>query len=379
MNIVKTIEQANGHLNPETFGNGVGETKVDPKELFRGSILDQTKEYPLPTPILLLNSNGERFPIFTKKSYSLLQGKQKSKKTTVLALAIAQYISRSVPSQDICFEAGERGAVLFFDNEQGESYAARTMNLILKLSDADKNENLIYCDLREHSPTQRLEIIKAGIEATPNVKWVVIDGIVDIMNDFMSAEEGHFVVTDLLKLCSQYDIHVTGVLHQNKGAQSKDARAHVGSISSQKCEIEIMVEKDQDDPSISVVSAKESRGLPFGDFAIRWAKGELPEILQDYSPEIAETTKKKKPMLPGQIEDISHVEILKKVLRTDSAPKLGEFELGLLNEISSWYGFKVPKSTASEYRKYYVDNGFVRTEGKTPHTKYLLNDGEIKH
>src|SRR5690606_32794869 len=124
-------------------------------------------------------------------------------------------------------------------------------------------------DLREHSPSQRLEIIKAGIEVTPNVKWVVIDGIVDIMNDFMSAEEGHFVVTDLLKLCSQYDIHVTGVLHQNKGAQSKDARAHVGSISSQKCEIEIMVEKNQDDHSISIVSAKESRGLPFEDFAIR--------------------------------------------------------------------------------------------------------------
>ncbi|MEH6304682.1 AAA family ATPase [Olivibacter sp. CPCC 100613] len=355
-----------------SFGEGIPSIKTDPKELFKRSILDQTKDYPLPQPIVNFVHDGEIIPLLTKKSFSLWQGKQKSKKTTALALAVASFINPVEKSERTYFLGAVKGPVLFFDNEQGESYAARTMRLILKLANLETSPNLIYCDLREFSPKDRLAIIHAAIEVTEDVRWVIIDGIVDVMDDFMSAEEGHFVITDLLKLCSKYDIHVSGVLHQNKG-QSKDARAHVGSIASQKCEIEVMVERSPDDNSMSIVSAKECRGLPFEDFAIRWDKGELPKIVQGFSRQVHETVKKQKALLPEEIADETHREILAKVLRVDSTPKLSEFELGLVNEISTWYGFKVAQSVAKSYRKYYLDNGFVRTEGKTPHTRYLLN------
>jgi len=360
------------NINPETFGENITESAINYADVFKKTILDQSADYPLPIPIISLDIFGETYPILTKKSYSLFQGKQKSKKTTALAIAIAQYIAPYTSQDNIKFIKGEEGKILFFDNEQGESYAARTMKLILNIAGLASSEDLIYCDLREYSPNERFEIIKAGIESTENVKWVVIDGVVDLMNDFMSPEEAHLTVTDILKLCSRYDIHVSGVLHQNKG-QSKDARAHVGSISSQKCEIEIMVERDQSDHSISVVSAKECRGLPFPDFAIQWSKGEMPKIMQEYEAKTAEASKSKKALLPGQIEDISHIEILKKVLKTEKEPKLANFELGLQNEISSWYGFRVPKSIASEYRKYYVDNGLIKTVGERPHTRYVIN------
>jgi len=223
--------------------------------------------------------NGVIFPHRTKKSFSLQQGKQKSKKTTELAIEVAAYIRHFPTSESIRFECVEPGTVLFFDCEQGESYGARTMKLILKLADLETSESLKYFDLRELTPTTRLDIIEAAIKHVPNVKWVIIDGIVDVMNDFMSAEEGHSVITGFLVLCSKYDIHITGVLHQNKGL-SKDARAHVGSIAGQKCEVEVMVERDTNDKEMSIVSAKESRGLPFDDFAIKWERGGLPYIVQ---------------------------------------------------------------------------------------------------
>lgn len=249
--------------------------------MFLQSVLDQLKEYPSPVAVINLYQSGELLPFLTLKSFSLWQGKQKSKKTTVLAIAIAAFINQHNTNESTRFAGAMDGVVLFFDTEQGESYAARTMKLILKIAGLQTSPKLIYSDLREFSPTQRVKIIEAAIENTPNVKLVVVDGIVDLLNDFMDAGEGHLTITAMLKLCSKYNIHVAGVLHQNKN--DKNARAHVGSIASQKCETEISTEVDTKDRAQSIVSCINSRGMPFEPFAIRWNKGSLPCINQDWN------------------------------------------------------------------------------------------------
>ncbi|RZK40811.1 MAG: hypothetical protein EOO61_06270 [Hymenobacter sp.] len=105
------------------------------EQQFKRSILDQSMEYIPPKSILNIVQDGETFSVFTKKSFSLLQGKQKSKKTTVLAMMVAEIINPKKKSDNIRFECPKAGRVLFFDCEQGESYGARTMHLILKLAD----------------------------------------------------------------------------------------------------------------------------------------------------------------------------------------------------------------------------------------------------
>lgn len=250
-------------------------------EKFRGCILNQSKDYPLPVPVINIVQDGETMPLLTLKAFSLWQGKQKSKKTTALALAVSAFITneQNEDPANTYLQPGIPGNVLWFDTEQGESYAARTMKLILKLAGCEQSPQLTYCDLREYSPDQRLELIITGIESTANLKLVVIDGLVDLMNDFMDARQGHSLITTILKLCSQYDIHICGVLHQNKSKEDKSARAHVGTIASQKCEVEISAEADNKDLSISNISCLNSRGLPFKDFVIRWQKGSLPAIV----------------------------------------------------------------------------------------------------
>ena len=367
-------------LNPNaaaTFGSDIKEEAFDALLAFRKSILDQTKDYPPPPPLLYLVQNGEKFPHRTKKSFSLQQGKQKSKKTTELAMEVGVYISQVLGSNDdsIYFEVVEPGVVLFFDNEQGESYAARTMKLIKSLAGipADQESPLLkYCDLREYSPKQRIEIIHAGVESTPDVKWVIIDGIVDIMEDFMSAEEGHLVITDLLRLCSKYDIHVTGVLHQNKGL-SKDARAHVGSIAGQKCEVEVMVERDPEDKSLSVVSAKESRGLPFEDFAIRWEKGGLPYIVQDFYTGKTTATGQKKIIPPSDVDTTTHTRLLNESYYNQEE-KLAwkQLTLAVKVAVSGWMLDKVDReiglNKAEEWVTYWLANGYIELTG-TPGTR----------
>ena len=359
------------HNNPEQeLGNMLG-MKKDTLALFKNAILDQTKEYPPPLAVINLLHNGANLAFLTKKSFSLWQGKQKSKKTTGLAIAVASMIAVDKSSDLIRFECAEPGSVLFFDCEQGQSYAARTMRLVLKLANIQTSDNLIYCDLRELNPSERLEVIEAGIESTPGTKLVVIDGLVDLMVDFMDAKEGHNIITSILKLCSKFDIHIAGVLHQNKG-QSKDARAHVGSIASQKCEVEIMVEVDGQDRGQSVITCKESRGLPFEDFAIRWDKGELPRIVQQYIPTKTAAAPKKITLLPADIDKSEHIEILKKVFKKLDKPKWAELSASLKNEINSTYGYNIADAKVRQFVAYYLNEELLYKTAKGSHSYYQV-------
>jgi len=249
---------------------------VNYDQLFLTTVLDQKRDYPLPTPIISLKYQEDTYPLLTLKSFSLWQGKQKSKKTVTLALMISCFIRHTLSNEEIDFVGQGEGRVLWIDCEQGESYAARTMKLILKLAGLDQSDRIVYCDFRDHGPVDRMRLIEAGIRNTPGVALVVVDGIVDLMGDFMDAGEGHAVITRLLMLSSVHNVHIAGVLHQNKA--DKNARAHVGSIGSQKCELEVSTEVDGEDTARSKVTCVNSRGMPFKEFAIRWDKGALPCI-----------------------------------------------------------------------------------------------------
>lgn len=284
----------------ETSSKGAGNVTNGQKQpeneyvtKFKASILDQGKEYPAPEAAINIIQQNNTIPLLTLKSFSLWQGKQKSKKTTILALAVATYITENSGSIDRRFDtylkAAFTGKVLVIDTEQGESYAARTMKLILKLADLTTSPNLIYCDLREFTPQERRKIISAAIESTSDVRLVIIDGLVDLLDDFMDARDGHNAMTEILCLCSKFNIHIAGVLHQNKA--DKNARAHIGTIASQKCEIEISTEVDPDDRNQSLVTCVNSRGLPFDQFAIRWDRGSLPRINNEWHVSDAATQK----------------------------------------------------------------------------------------
>jgi len=333
---------------PKKDSGAVPKVVEDYTAKFRRSIMDQLKDYPLPVPVISLNQNGNTIPFMTKKSFSLWQGKQKSKKTTALALAVAAFIMGENAPADSLFQGSVNGSVLFFDNEQGESYAARTMNLILKLANVRSSTRLIYCDLREFSPPERMKIIQAGIEATENVCLVIIDGLVDLLTDFMDASEGHFTTTEILKLCSAYDIHVAGVLHQNKG--DKNARAHIGSISSQKCEVEIATEVDGEDRSQSIVECVNSRGLPFEKFAIRWDKGSLPRVNAQWSM-----------VLGPQAKAIKQNDIQKTIAWAIFTPLASLSHKDAIEKIAS--ETKKCESTAKNYLTNYLNWGFV-TKGE---------------
>jgi hypothetical protein len=247
-------------------------------EKYLSRIMDQEKDYPDPEAILNIIQNGVTIPFLTLEGISLWQGKQKSKKTTLLAMAVSEYISGRESFLPVRFERKIPGKVLFFDCEQGTAYAARTMKLILKLAGVKKSDNLRYIDLRKDPPYDRRELIETALSYEKDVRWIIIDGVVDLMNDFMDPKEAQPLVAWISRLASNFNLHVTGVLHQNKGDQN--ARAHIGSILSQKCEIEISATVNTKKPEESQITCVNNRGLRFKPFSIVWEVEQLPKICQ---------------------------------------------------------------------------------------------------
>lgn len=259
----------NGNINEEVY------------KKFIDSILDQNRHYPDPSPLINLVSGADVVPLLTEKSFSLIQGKQKTMKSTFLAMMIAAFLRQQLCTDSVYLEGVGDGIVLWFDTEQGVSYAARTMKLILSLAGGGTNQRLIYSDLRKHTPKERVEIIYTAIENTPGVRLVVIDGLIDLITNWREPEESHELFTKIIRWCSMYNVHISAVLHQNKA--DRNAREIIGTIASQKCEVEITVESDAADKGRSTVSCLNSRALPFDPFSIRWVKGSLPYIEQEYT------------------------------------------------------------------------------------------------
>ena len=349
----------------------IADLKTDPWYLYKQSQLDQAIDYPDPVPVLNIIQNGRQIPLLTRKSFSLWQGKAKSKKSTILAMAVAALIKEEPDSEDLRFEGACKGTVIYFDTEQGTSYAARSMKLTLAMAGLDSSDRLKYCDLRGFSPEERLTIIKAAIEGEPNVCLVVIDGVVDVVNDFMDNRESQIMISDLLALCSKYDIHVAGVLHQNKGDQN--ARGHTGTIAGQKCEIEISATVDSKDRSVSVIKCEKSRGMPFDEFGIWREKDKLPVMVCLEGSSAQSKQRKKKFLPPHEIPDDIHRQIIQKAFESNQSPKYNELLMLLKRQLDFYYGYTIGDTRVKTYISYYVDKGLLLAVGKTPHTTYKIN------
>lgn len=337
-------------------------TKITNKDRFEKSILDQTKDYPAPEALLTFYQNQTAYPFLTLKSISLWHGKAKSKKTTALAIVVAAYISKLSNLNPIRFEQRIPGKVLFFDTEQGQSYAARTMKLILSLAYKATSDQLIYCDLREFTPDERVGIISAAMTSTLGVKLVIIDGIVDLMNDFMDAAQGHTTVLNLLRLSSEFNVHIAGILHQNKG--DNNARAHVGSIMTQKSELEISVESDTRDRTVSVVKCERSRGMAFEDFYIRWERDNLPQILQN--GEMAQSGPKTK-IKPHELKEYEIQPLLNEMFKSGPSQRHSDLLTNTILGVSKLYE-SIGQNSAREFIQHFLNEGFIKTTG-TPGTK----------
>ena len=217
--------------------------------------------------------------------FGLVIGKAKSKKSFFINIAIATAISDDhIQGRFKSHLPEDRKKVVYFDTEQ-QNYdvdiACNRIALQLNLNGKKElNDNLLVVPLRGDSPALKIELIEAYLYNTPDLSFVVIDGIRDLITSINDEEQASMIATKLLKWSKDLDIYILVVLHVNKG--DNNARGHVGTELVNKAESVLSISVDSKDPEISVMEPVHCRGKAPKSFAFRINERGLPEEVTDY-------------------------------------------------------------------------------------------------
>jgi hypothetical protein len=225
----------------------------------------------------------------TLGDFSLIIGKAKSRKSFFINIAISTAISNDLILDRFKSDLpNDKKEVLYFDTEQSKYFVQLALKRICKQINISEPTNLHVYGLRSLDPKQRLELIEFAIYENPNIGFVVIDGIKDLITSINDEAEATMIASKLLKWTEQRNIHIVTVLHQNKG--DINARGHIGSELTNKAETVLSITKDATDTNISIVEPQQCRNKEPEIFAFEINEFGLPILAENF--EIRTATKK---------------------------------------------------------------------------------------
>lgn len=335
-------------------------------------VVDEELQAP-PICIEILNDENSS-TVGTLGNFSLLIGKAKQGKTLLISILLATAESGRVFENILKVSLpGDKKTILHFDTEQSKYHVQKVLKRICSMLNIPHPCNLKTYGLRQYPPSERLAIIEYAIENTENIGLIVIDGIRDLVTSINDEEQSTHIASKLLKWTEVHNIHIVTVLHMNKSKEDHNARGHLGTELTNKSETVISVAKDAAESDLIAVKPEYCRDKEFEPFAFRIGDGGIPVIEKDW---VATTATKsfKKVLVPLEIHKDTHMWILKNTLKETPKLKMAELKAQLWKQIDSWYDHKVPKSAADLFFRFYLDNKYLISTGKTPHTVYFLPD-----
>ena len=235
----------------EQYEEALSEPKesAEPTEddLLTKYLLDPTEQISNPPSVLELRLGLETYTLGTAGNISLIQGKAKSRKSYFVS-ALAAAAIRQGFNENILKAGIVKGKVIFFDTEQGDFHAQRVNQRTLHLAGIpveQGQEYLKYFALRRaDTNADRLAIIEYVLKRIEGVSLVIIDGIVDVANGVNEEAESIALVSRLMKISADLNLHLITVLHENKN--DRGAKGHLGSYLVQKSETVYGVSRSED-------------------------------------------------------------------------------------------------------------------------------------
>ena len=257
------------------------------------------------------DDDSEEFILLgTLGNFSMVKGKAKSKKSFFINMAIAAAVGKGLLQNKLRSLLKDNfNKVLYFDTEQSKYHVQKAVKRICTQIGVGIPSNLNTYGLRKSSPSERLKLVEYAIENTPNLGFVVIDGIRDLITSINDEAEASNIASNLLKWTEEYNIHIVVVLHENPG--SDKARGHIGTELMNKAETVIALQVDKYDEKVSTVTAGFCRNKSFKPFAFEITDDGLPKIIEDYVIQ----SKSKKGFDVLTLDPIDKFQLLKEVFK----------------------------------------------------------------
>ncbi len=325
-------------------------------ELLKQAKIDPNKALSLPPVCLsVVGTDGEEGIIGSQGDFSLVIGKAKSKKTFCISMFLASMAKNGLTQEKIKGELpANKTRVILFDTEQSEYYVQQVFHRVNKIIGSTSEAFEAYC-LRKFTPEERLQIIDSAIQSTPDLGFVAIDGVRDLVTSINDEEEATKIASFILKWTQEKQIHIIAALHQNKG--DLNARGHLGTELVNKAQTVLSVSLDPTNKKISVVEAEFCRDREPETFAFYVDEEGLPQIIAEFIPNQLQKGGRPRKDLPQDMASKFHWDFLREVFRDLPQPN----GTTIKNCIISRFG--IGTNRAGEYLTYYEKEGWIKREG----------------
>tara|TARA_B110000503_G_scaffold129309_1_gene201413 strand:+ start:1336 stop:2172 length:837 start_codon:yes stop_codon:yes gene_type:complete len=216
---------------------------------------------------------------------SVITAPPKTKKSFFCSLLASVYLSGSnIYGGDIKGHRGN-GDLIHFDTEQGIWHAAKVFRRPLDMDSNIPKDKYHTFALRTVAFKERLEFIEYYLkEKIKEPSLVILDGVADLCADVNNIEQSNNLVSALMRISTQCNVHIICVIHQNYGSQ-KLGTGHLGSALEKKAETVISLESNTVNKDWITVKCGRSRGYSFETFSFEVNEKGLPVIVGDlYDP-----------------------------------------------------------------------------------------------
>ena len=352
--------------NGADFGYNKGLSDEQIQEIAKASKLDLKTDAEKPPHCLWIDGQ----PVFGLGDSSTTIGKAKSRKTFATGLLVASLVGNTDIQGRIRGGLPEdKQTVILFDTEQSSYYAQRSARRIYGLLDKnhyhDTLPNFHVYSLRPFTPQERLQIIEYLIYNTPNLGFVVIDGIRDLITSINDEEQATMITSKLLKWSTERMIHINCILHMNKG--DNNARGHVGTELMNKSLTVLGVNKLEKNEDYSTIEPIATRDKEFNPLVFGIDEEGLPYILSDNDADALKTkTGREKAKQPTDWTNEEHTGILERMLKDEPQMISKDF----IKAITKTYGVGVNK--AQIFVSYFKEESLIKWQEKGTSTIYSI-------
>ena len=223
--------------------------------------------------------------IGTYGNLSVITAPPKTRKTFFVSLLASAYLSGSNIYGGEIKGHRDNGHLVHIDTEQGSWHASKVFKRPL---DMDSNINIDKYHtfaLRTIGYKERLEFIEYFIKEKINEpSLVIIDGVADLCSDVNNIEQSNNLVSALMRISEEQNVHIICVIHQNFGS-AKLGTGHLGSALEKKAETVISLEANTVNRNWTTVKCGRSRGYSFETFSFEVNEKGIPTVVDDlYDP-----------------------------------------------------------------------------------------------
>jgi hypothetical protein len=317
--------------------------------------------------------------IATLGNFSAIIGKAKSKKTFFVTLLTGTFLREKMGFLQSYKIPGKK-RIIWFDTEQSRYHFTKALRRAIALSNGESFYQIEAYALRSESPADRLKImdhILRDLNESQDIAFVVIDGIRDLVMDINDPKEATMVLTWLMKVTEEMNLHICNIIHQNKG--DNNARGHLGTEIVNKAETVISIQKDSD--TISSVWPEFCREIDFKSFAFTVNEASLPEILEKYTPERIEQNNRRRTKSQAASSDELQIKLMAKVFAIKECLGYSELVAEVIKNGYSVFGNTFGSNIAKGLISDCTAKRIIINSGKEGNkSKYVLNQNrEVFH